>query len=479
MRLPPISTGATRRRHEPEASPYPWWLADAEPDDACPAYVGDTATDVAIVGGGFTGLWTALALKQRSPETDVVVLEAATCGWAASGRNGGSVHGYWSAWPKLPALVGEAAALEMSAMGSEAQEAIGDFCRTSPTETQWHEDGFAMVATSAAQEQQLDSVLRCAEAMPDAYRPRAIARDDLWGLTRNPAIGRGLLFPEGATVQPARLVRALKQACVAAGVRVHESSTVDEIDTENTAVQTSTGRLRARDIVLATNAWMSSIRPIVKHTTNLSSHVAVTEPMPDVVSELNWPRGRMVRDARMFLNWVRTTADDRFIVGTGAGPLSAGGRVIRSHARHRRTVRGVMEALATFVPQAAHARFEAAWGGAIDLSSDNCPYFATLQGTRIHYGTGYSGHGVNAAWIGGQALASLASGVQDRWTTSAFCARRRPVLPPEPVRYLGGALVRRHTIALEDAYDQERTPSTQTRIVAALPRLLGIRVGVR
>lgn len=458
---------------------FPWWLADAPQESSHPPYVGDGRTDVAIVGGGFTGLWTALTLKQRSPDVDVVLLEAATCGSAASGRNGGSMNGYWSAWPKLPDLVGRGAAEEMARLGSEAQRAIREFCEASPTDAELHEAGLAMVATSAAQEDLVDAVLHRSRDLPAEYRPRALTGDQLWRLTRNPAIARGALFPEGATVHPARLVRALEQACLQHGVRIHESSPVTDVDPRRMALRTADGSLRAPDIVLATNAWMSSLRPISRHTTNLSSHVAVTEPLPDVVHRLEWPRGRMVRDARMFLHWVRLTADDRFVVGTGAGPLGYGGHVVRAHTHHRPSVRRVTDVLAAFVPEAAHARFDASWGGAIELSSDGCPYFSTLAGTRIHYGTGYSGHGVNAAWIGGQALASAALGQDDRWTRSAFCTRRRPRLPPEPMRYLGGAAVRHSTIAVEDALDAGRVPPVRDRAIAALPRLLGIRVGVR
>ena len=477
MRLAGITTATAP--DESGAPHHPWWLADVDPEASCSPYVGDQRADVAIVGGGFTGLWTALALKQRAPKTDVVLLEAATCGWAASGRNGGAVHGYWSSWPKLPLLVGERRAVEIASLGTVAQDAIREFCVASPVETEFAEEGFAMVATSTAQEAAIDGVLDAAPAMPESQRPRVLEADELWRMTRNPTTARGILFPEGGTVQPARLVRALKHACLEAGVRIHETTTVDSIDSETTTLYTSGGRLRARDIVLATNAWMSSLGPIAKHTTNLSSHVVVTEPMPEIAAKLDLPHGLMIRDGRMFLHWVRRTRDDRFVVGTGAGPLSYGGRVTGPQFRDRRSTDRVINALSTFIPEAAQARFEASWGGAIDLSSDNCPYFATLSGTRIHYGTGYSGHGVNAAWIGGQSLASLALGTSDRWTKSAFCVRDRPRLPPEPARYLGGAAVRRHTIALEDALDEERTPSAPTRAVAALPRLLGIRVGTR
>ncbi|MGH3359417.1 MAG: FAD-dependent oxidoreductase [Nocardioidaceae bacterium] len=484
MRLPPVSTTSAAHRRSPrearqEPAHYPWWLADAGPTASRSPLVGEVGADVVIVGGGFTGLWTALAIKQRSPGTHVVLLEAATCGWAASGRNGGSVNGYWSTWSKLPDLVGPEPAEEMAMLGSEAQAEIRHFCDQSDTDTGLNEAGFAMVATSAAQEDAVTSVLHSTRNVPEAYRPRHLDDAELWRMTRNPSIARGILFPEGATLQPALLVRALVNACEEHGVVIHETSPVTDIDRARSVVVTETGRVHAREIVLATNAWLSALDPIARHTTNLSSHVAVTEPLPDVVSRLDWPQGRMVRDARMFLHWIRTTPDDRFVVGTGAGPLSHGGRVTRAHTHHRPSTRRVTEALAAFVPEAAHARIDAAWGGSIDMSSDSCPYFATLQGTRIHYGTGYSGHGVNAAWIGGQVLASLALGRQDRWTRSAFCTRRRPVFPPEPLRYLGGAAVRRHTIALEDAADRGETPSPLTRVVAALPRLLGIRVGTR
>lgn len=486
MRMPALQTDSwVSRRLSPddqsgvEPSRYPWWLAVGDTTGACAPLHGEHAADVVIVGGGYTGLWTALALKERAPDRHVLVLEAATCGWGASGRNGGSVNGYWSMWPQLPGLVGRGPAEEMANLGSEAQEAIRTFCRKSPIDVSFRDDGLAMVATSVAQEDAIEGVLRSTSDVPEVYRPHSLSAEQLWRMTRNPRIAKGILFPEGACVQPAQLVHALKEACLASGVAIHESSPVTEVDVEQSVVGTATGLVRTRDIILATNAWMSSLPPMSHHITNLSSHVIVTEPAPDVVSKLDWPAGRLVRDARMFLHWARVTSDSRIVVGTGAGPLSYRGRVVRSHTQHVRSTQRVIDALAAFVPEAAHLRITAAWGGAIDMSSDNCPTFATLPGTRIHYGIGYSGHGVNAAWIGGQVLASLALGTSDRWTRSAFCSRRLPRLPPEPFRFIGGAAVRSRTIALEDAADAGRSAPLHARGVAALPRMLGMRIGIR
>lgn len=476
MQLPEVA----RARRSGDAPPrYPWWLADSGDSEPCAPLLGVHDTDVVIVGGGYTGLWTALTLKERVPAKHVVVLEAAECGSGASGRNGGSVNGYWSMWAKLPGLVGRGNAEEMARLGSLAQESIRKFCQDSPLDVGFSEDGMAMVATSTAQEAAIDTVLRATADVPAEYRPVDLTSDNLWRLTRNPHIARGLLFPEGACVHPARLVQALKRACLASGVVIHEHSPATDVDVEHAVVTTDAGLLRARDVVLATNAWTSSLTPMNRHVTNLSSHVIVTEPAPDVLSRLEWPAGMLIRDARMFLHWLRVTSDSRIVVGTGAGPLSYRGRVVPAHTHHARSTERVIDVLPKFLPEAAHVGIAAAWGGAIDMSSDNCPFFTTLPGTRVHYGIGYSGHGVNAAWIGGQVLASLTLGTQDRWSRSAFCTRRLPTLPPEPFRYLGGAAVRSRTIALEDAADAGRRAPLHARAIAALPRLFGMRIGIR
>ena len=130
-------------------------------------------------------------------------------------------------------------------------------------------------------------------------------------------------------------------------------------------------------------------------------------------------------------------------------------------------------------PALAAARVERAWGGPIDVSSDQVPFFGTVPGARIHYGAGYSGNGVGPSWLGGQILASLALGADDEWSRLPLAGRRPPRLPPEPVRFLGGAAVRRAILAVEQADEAGRRAGPLARGVAALPRVLGLRIGTR
>lgn len=436
----------------------------------------DDRADVVVVGGGFTGLWTALTIRERSPETDVLVVEARTCGAGASGRNGGAVSGYWHSHAKLSRLVGPDAATELGHLGDEAQDAVLSLCRSGGVDHAEHP--MLMIATSPAQDAALTAMVAPRNAVPQARRPRPASVEEIRALTGNSRLEQGAWLPEAAAVQPAQLCLALRRAALDAGVRLHENSPVALVDPDRTQVRLGSGAtVRAGAIVLAANAWQSSLPRVRRSATNMSSHVLVTEPVPELLAELAWPEGLFLRDARTFLHWVRRTADDRLIVGTGAGPLSAAGRV--SHAQEHPTPGRLEHALARFLPQAADVPVATRWGGAIDLSADTVPYVGTYPGTAVSYATGFSGHGVNAAWMVGQALASVATGAQDRWSTSVLAARRAPSLPPEPFRFVGALPIHRSSVRYEDQLDVSGRASVLSRAVSSVPDRLGIRLGIR
>jgi glycine/D-amino acid oxidase-like deaminating enzyme len=451
----------------------PWWLEEAPPDPEAEPLAGDAVADVAVVGGGYTGLWTALELRRRDPGLRVTVLEAEHVGYGPSGRNGGFVETYWCVLPRVRSRLGGQAALALARASEGAVGAIEDL-----GEDVWlRRSGMLEVSTAPAQDEAVDAALRTARELGVPERAVPLSSEALTERCSSPAFRRGVFFPDAATVQPGRLVRALRRTVLAAGVGLHERSRVTSIGPG--LVQTDTGRLRAAEIVVAANAWLASWAPARARLTNFGSYVVLTEPVPELLAEIHWTGGEAITDGRMFLHYFRTTADGRVLMGSGSGPVGRGGTVDERFFQDAVTVARAERGLRRLLPRLAGARVERSWGGPIDVSSDQLPFFATVPGTRIHFGAGYSGNGVGPSWLGGQILASLVLRSEDEWSTLPLAGRIPPRLPPEPLRFVGAKLIRRAILAVEEADEAARRAPATARAVAALPRLLGLRIGTR
>jgi glycine/D-amino acid oxidase-like deaminating enzyme len=427
---------------------------------------------VAVVGGGYTGLWTALAVREREPSARVVVLEAETCGAGPSGRNGGFCHGYWSHLASLREVVGDAGALEVARAGERIIPSI----RALEDDVWLREGGLLRVSAAPAQDEVVDRAVGAARALGVEEEAVPLSRDELAARIRSPVFRRGVYFRECATVQPARLVRALR-AEVLRRAELHERTPVTAV--RPGLLTTPRGRVRAPEIVLATNAWMIGWRPLRGRVTNFGSYVVLTEPVPELLERIGWTGAEAVIDGRMFLHYFRTTDDGRVLMGSGSGPIGFGGRVDERFSGDRPTAARAEAGLRRLLPGLAEARVERAWGGPIDVSADHLPFFGTVPGERVHYGAGYSGNGVGPSWLGGQILASLATGRDDEWTSLPLATRRVPRLPPEPLTRIGGGLVRAAIMACEAAEEEGRRPPLPARAAATLPRLLGMQIGTR
>ena len=438
---------------------------------------GDLDVDVAIVGGGYTGLWTALALRERAPELRVALLEAEICGAGPSGRNGGFIHGYWASLASLRGLLGDAGALQLAEAAEQIVPGVRAFAESRGEDVWLREGGMLMVSAAPAQD---GAIVRAVEAAAAVGRPDqavALSRDELARRVASPVFREGVFYPDGATVHPGLLVRALRRAALDAGVDLYEGTPVQRV--RDGVVESAGGVVRAREIVLAMNAALTGWSPASRNLTNFGSYVVLTEPAPELVEEIGWTGGEAIVDARMFLHYFRTTNDGRVLMGSGSGPIGFRGRVDDRFSRDLPTAERAEAGLRRLLPGLAGARVERAWGGPIDVSADHLPFFATKPGTRIHYGAGYSGHGVGPSWLGGRILASLALGADDEWTRLPLATRSVPRLPPEPLRRLGGGLVRTSIMACEAAEEQGRRPPLAARAGAALPRLLGMELGTR
>jgi len=427
-----------------------------------------------VVGGGYTGLWTALALKEREPSARVVLLEAATCGSGPSGRNGGFLHGYWASLASLVPLLGPEEALALARAGERVIPAV----RALPDDVWLRVGGMLMVSAAPSQDRAVENAVAAAAKLDVPEQAVPLDRAQIAARVRSPVFRRGVFFPDGATVQPARLVRALRRAAIAAGVQLYEQTAMSRV--LEGAVLTATGRVRAPEVVVAINAAATGWRPVARHVTNFGSYVVLTEPVPELLEELGWTGGEAILDGRMFLHYFRTTADGRVLMGSGSGPIGFRGKLDDRFTRDAPTAARAERGLRRLLPGLAAARVERAWGGPIDVSADHLPFFGTVPGSRhVHYGLGYSGHGVGPSWLGGQILASLALGLDDEWTALPLATRRVASLPPEPLKRLGGGVVRSAIMACEQADEEERRAPLPARVGAALPRVLGMQIGTR
>jgi len=455
----------------PGAEPA-WWLRDADDGERSPALDRHVDTDVAIVGGGYTGLWTALALREREPDLRVTLLEAEFCGFGPSGRNGGFCHGYWSYLPTLRALFGDAAALELCRAGDAIVPGIRAFLAAHGEDAWLRERGLLQVSTTPRQDAAVQAQL---DAAHEVGRPGEATAVDRPGIS--PRFRRGVFFRDGATVHPGRLVRALRRAVLDAGVELHERSPARV--RRDGSVTANGYEVRARDVVVATNAWATDWRPLRGRLTVFGSYVVLTEPVPELLEQIGWTGGEGIVDSRMFLHYFRTTEDGRVLMGSGSGPIGHGNRIDRRFTHDAATAGRAERGLRRLLPGLAAARVEAAWGGPIDVAADHVPLIGTVPGTRLHYAAGYSGHGVGPSWLAGRALASLVLRSDDEWTRLPLVDRRAATVPREPFRRVGGGAIRASILACEEAEEGGLRPPLPARLGAALPRLLGLRLGQR
>jgi glycine/D-amino acid oxidase-like deaminating enzyme len=449
-----------------------WWLEDADDGDRSPALDRALDTDVAIVGGGYTGLWTALALREQAPGLRIALFEAEFCGFGPSGRNGGFCHGYWSYLPTFRTHFGDAAALQLCAAGDTIVPGIRAFLEARGEDAWLREAGMLRVATTPRQEAKIDEEVAAARAVGHPDEAVIHARPGI-----SPAFRRGVFFRDGATVHPARLVRALRRAVLAAGVELHEHSPAHLRG--DGSLSANGHEVRARDVVVATNAWATDWRPVRGRLTVFGSYVVLTEPVPELLREIGWTDGLAIFDARMFLHYFRTTNDGRVLMGSGSGPIGYGNRIDDRFTHDAPTAGRAELGLRRLLPRLAEAKVDAAWGGPIDVSADHVPFVGTVPGRRIHYALGYSGHGVGPTYLAGKILGSLVLGADDELTRLPLVNRRVATVPREPFRRLGGGAIRSAILACEEAEEAGLEPPLPARVAAAVPRILGLRVGQR
>lgn len=448
-----------------------WWLEEAlsaDPGADAPPLEGTVHADICIVGGGYAGLWTALAINELRPSARVVVLEADTCGGAASGRNGGMALSWW---PKIETLIGRVGYWEAYELAREAEQQIADighFCEREGIDAHFRQGGWLWTATSGAQRGAWEGALRLAQREGDAPFVE-LSVDEVRARLGSDAHLGGVLEPSAATVQPARLARGLRRVALGRGIVVHEHTPATKVARRRLTVTTPRGEVRAQAIVVATNAWAAQDLGLRSAIVPISSDVVATEPIPEVLAEIGWTGGESVSNSRLMVDYYRTTTDGRIVFGRGGGALAFGGRFGDRWDADRARAVSTVAALHHLVPAARRARITHYWGGAVDRSTDGLPFVRRDPlGAPIVHVAGFSGNGVAAAPLMAKIVAACALGVDNRWSGSGLAAGIPGRFPPEPVRYLGGRLVREAVRRKEERDDRGLRVDVATLRLAAM-----------
>ena len=458
-----------------------YWIEEAGDVSPTAALAGSREADVLVVGGGYTGMWTAWYARQLEPEARIVLLEAEPiCGHGPSGRNGGFCNAMWLSLASMRDRWGGEGALATARAAQEAVERIERFCAEQGVDAWFRRAGYVQVSTAPAHDGAWSrAVAACRElGVPEMLQP--LSEAEVAERCQSPAFRAGAVSPTSATVQPARLALGLRAQLLAAGVEIFESSPVRgfEASGEGVEARTATGSVRApRGVLAIGSAAKGRHGPLRGRLTVASSHIVLTEPVPDVLEQMGWTGGDCITDSRSLLHYFRTIPDGRIAFGWGGGRIAMGARTGGRSELDAAVIAAAAKDLHDYFPALRGRRITHAWGGPIDASPTHLPAVRSFASGRAFAAAGYTGNGVGPSNMVGRALASLALDHKDEHTTLAFVDAKTPRIPPEPFHWIGGESIRYAIEKKEEAELQGRRPSKLSSAVARVPELIGFHIG--
>ncbi|WP_030851438.1 FAD-binding oxidoreductase [Streptomyces griseus] len=435
------------------AKPVPFWLDDPERPDALPTLTGDEHTDLLVVGGGYSGLWTALIAKERDPDRDVVLIEGHEVGWAASGRNGGFcaaslTHGLANGVERWP---DEIAKLEE--LGERNLDAIEAAVARYGIDCEFERTGEIDVATEPHQLQELrewhEEIVKLGITGVDF-----LDRDALRAEVDSPTFLGGLWDRRGvAMLHPAKLAWGLKRACRELGVRIYEHTRGLELarSGEGMAVRTPYGRVFARRVALGTNIFPSLVKRVRPYTVPVYDYALMTEPLtPAQLESIGWKGRQGLGDSANQFHYFRLSADNRILWGGYDAIYPYGGKLNADLDQRPETFLKLAEQFFTCFPQLSGVRFSHAWGGAIDTCSRFTAFFGTAHQGRVAYAAGYTGLGVGSTRFGADVMLDLLSGEETERTRLEMVRSKPMPFPPEPFAWAGIEITRRSLAHADD-----------------------------
>lgn len=436
--------GEQARRVLKDARHEPFWLATADRPQPRAPLEGTTTADLVVVGGGLSGLWTALRAKQRRPDLDVILLEGGRIANAASGRNGGFVaasitHGHLNGIERWPQ---EFATLHAMGLANLAgiEQTISDF----GIDCAYQRTGEFQVVTEQYQLQHARDHVR--EVRNHGVDVQLWDGDRIRGEVHSPTYVAAIHDPDVAIVNPARLAWGLARAAEGLGVRIHENSGVEALQPSGAgmSVRTFGGRVETLRVALTTAAHAPLLKRLDLFVVPVFDHVVMTAPLPpDVREAIGWKGRQGIGDSGNQFHYYRLTADHRILFGGYDAVYSAGERPGSHLERDDELTARLVQHLHDTFPQVADVPVEFAWAGAIDTCSRFSAFWGSAYSGRVAYVIGFTGLGVGASRFGADALLDRLFRERTERTRLAMVRSKPLPFPPGPARQLVIDMTRR------------------------------------
>ena len=419
--------------------PQLYWL-DADPLEPEPhaTLIGETTTDLCIVGAGYTGLWTALLAKEKNPERNVIIIEQLETGAGASGRNGGFcsyslTHGFMNGYSRFK---DEMAIIER--LGRENLEAIEATIKKYGIDCQFELTGEISVANEEWQMEDLIEIANLRNSFGDSVQ--ILSKEEMQARVHSPISVGGLWDPDGtALIDPARLVWGLEQACIKSGVVIYENTSALWLEraSKGIIVHTPYGTVYAQKVALATNIYRSLIRRAKKYVVPVYDFQLVTEPLtPEQMESIGWKDREGLSEAGNQFHYYRLTKDNEILWGGYDAIYNFRGKVRHEYETSAETYAHLAQAFLETFPQLQGIKFTHGWGGAIDTCSRFTQFWGKAHRGKVAYVMGYTGLGVGASRFGAQVMLDLLDG-EDNERTRLSMVKKKPLpFPPEPFKFI-------------------------------------------